>query len=170
MTSGSVREIFITRSQGEPMISVNEAEALPGKGLAGDRYASGTGFYSATPTTPGARELTLIDLGAVEAAARETGCNFSTADCRRNLITHGVDLDTLIGQRFTIGEVVCEGVRGCPPCLHLEDVTDMKVMKALVRTGGLRARIVTGGTIRPGDRIDVTGPSSGPSEGNRARG
>lgn len=163
VTNGVVLEIFTTPAEGQPMVSQSEVEALAGKGLAGDRYVLGTGFYSQTPITPGARELTLIDVEAVAEAARQTGLPFTTVACRRNLITSGIDLDGLIGQAFTIGEVRCEGVRSCPPCVHLEALTGMKIMRALVRSGGLRARIVQGGTIRVGDQLAVDGPASGPS-------
>lgn len=166
MTAGTVLEIFTTSAAYEPMVTQTEAEAIPGKGLAGDRYTLGIGFYSDNPITSGARELTLIDAGAISQVTAETGLPFSSRESRRNLITTGVDLDGLIGQAFSIGEIVCEGVRGCPPCVHLEEVTGKHVMKALVRTGGLRARIVRGGTIRIGDAIEVIGPAQGPSVGS----
>jgi hypothetical protein len=135
VTAGTVLEIFTTPSAGAAMESRTEATALAGQGLDGDRYAAGIGFYSNTPITAGARELTLIDLGAVEDAAEQAGVLFSTVECRRNLITSGIGLDALIGQAFTIGEVTCEGVRPCPPCVHLEELTGKKVMNALARTG-----------------------------------
>lgn len=165
---GTVLEIFTTAAVGKPMTPHEEVRAIAGRGIEGDRYALGTGFYSNTPITAGARELTLIDHGAIDGITAQTGIPFSTIECRRNLITSGIDLDALIGQAFTIGEVLCEGVRGCPPCVHLEELTEKKVMKALVRTGGLRARIVRGGTIRVGDAIESIGPASGPSVGNHA--
>lgn len=166
MTAGTVLEIFTTSAANAPMIGQQAAEALPGKGLTGDRYARGVGFYSNTPTTAGARELTLIDASAITQVTEETGLPFSTVESRRNLITSGIELDALIGQTFTVGEVVCEGVRACPPCVHLEELTGKKVMRALVRTGGLRARIVQGGTIRVGDAIEAIGPAAGPSVRN----
>ena len=165
MTAGTVLEIFTTSAAGEPMMAQTEAEAIPGKGLAGDRYARGSGFYSQTPITAGARELTLIDAAAITQITTETGLPFSTVESRRNLITTGADLDALIGRTFSIGDVICEGVRPCPPCVHLEELTGKKVMKALTRTGGLRARIVQGGTIRIGDTITTLGPAIGPSVG-----
>ena len=166
MTAGTVLEIFTTSAANEPMVGHVEAEAISGMALAGDRYALGVGFYSNNPITSGARELTLIDASAITQVTEETGLPFSTIESRRNLITTGVDLDALIGQAFTIGNVVCEGVRAYPPCVHLEELTGKKVMKALVRTGGLRARIVTGGTIRVGDAIEMIGPAAGPSVEN----
>jgi hypothetical protein len=166
MTAGTVLEIFTTSTASEPMVAHTKADAFAGKGLAGDRYALGAGFYSNNPITSGARELTLIDAGAIAQVTEQTGLPFSTIESRRNLITTGIDLDALIGQAFSVGEVVCEGVRACPPCVHLEELTGKKVMKALVRTGGLRARIVQGGTIRAGDAIELIGPAQGPSVGN----
>jgi MOSC domain-containing protein YiiM len=165
MTAGTVLEIFTTSAANEPMVGHAEVEAIVGRGLAGDRYALGIGFYSNNATTTGARELTLIDQRAIAQVTEETGLPFSTIESRRNLITSGIDLDGLIGQSFSVGDVVCEGVRACPPCVHLEELTGKKVMSALVRTGGLRARIVHGGTIRVGDAIEAIGPATGPSVG-----
>jgi MOSC domain-containing protein YiiM len=129
-------------------------EAIAGEGLAGDRYRDGLGFYSATPTDPGARELTLIEAETLAAILSETGITLEPAEHRRNITTRAIALEPLIGQRFRIGDVICKGVRNCPPCNHLEDVTGKKVMKPLVHRGGIRARIVQGGWIRVGDRID----------------
>lgn len=143
------------------MISRTDVRAIAGQGLEGDRYWSGTGFYSDRPTTEGARELTLIQLDAFEEIETAHGISFATSESRRNVITDGIELSGLIGKRFRMGDVVCEGVRDCPPCVHLEELTGKQVMKPLLRSGGLRARIVEGGTIRLGDPIEVTGKAEG---------
>ena len=150
---GEVVAIHIAPGAGQPMQALEEVEAIAGEGLVGDRYRDGVGFYSASPITPGARELTLIAAEALAAVERETGIELRPDEHRRNVTTRGVDLDALIGRRFRLGEVVCEGIRACPPCHHLEEVTGKPVMPPLVRRGGLRARIVAGGHIRLGDRI-----------------
>ena len=150
--TGSVTGIFITAEAGAPMRSVVEARAVAGNGLEGDRYWSGVGFYSATPTTPGARELTLIEEEWLDEVARD-GFPLSPGEHRRNISTRGVALDGLLGRRFQIGGVLCEGVRACPPCNHLEAVTGRALLAPLIDRGGLRARIVTGGLIRVGDGI-----------------
>ena len=64
-------------------------------------------------------------------------------------------LRELLGQRFRVGEAVLEGVRDCPPCEHLEGIVGKPVMRPLLERGGLRARIVEGGTIRVGDPIEL---------------
>jgi MOSC domain-containing protein YiiM len=152
--AGEVVAIHITSGPGAPMHEHAAVEAIAGEGLAGDRYRDGTGFYSATPTDPGARELTLIEAESLDAVLNETGIALDPAEHRRNITTRAIALEPLIGQRFRIGEVVCEGVRNCPPCNHLEEVTGKKVMKPLIHRGGIRARIVEGGWIRVGDPIE----------------
>ena len=74
-------------------------------------------------------------------------------ETRRNLVTRGVPLNHLVGRQFTIGEVLLEGVELCEPCGHLEKLTVPGIRKALTHRGGLRARIITGGKLREGNRI-----------------
>ena len=163
--SGTVQGIFIAPEAEAPMQPQREVTAIAGMGLQGDRYAKGVGFYSPSPTTPGARELTLIAAEALAAAAAEAGMPFEPVESRRNIITAGTDLKNLFGKRFSIGEVICEGVRDCPPCVHLDALTGKRIMPHLVWTGGLRARIVTGGTISIGDSITEISDAEGPVHG-----
>ena len=155
MTS-EVVAIHIAHGAGQPMEGSLPPRPSPARVCKATATATAWGFYSATPTDPGARELTLIAEEALAAVLAETGIALSPAEHRRNITTRGIDLDRLLGKRFRIGEVVCEGVRACPPCNHLEEVTGKAVMPPLVHRGGLRARIVTGGTIRVGDQIAET--------------
>jgi MOSC domain-containing protein YiiM len=141
------------------MESRTEIEAIAGVGLADDRYASGIGFYSPRPTDPGAREVTLFEAEVLDALRAEHGIELSAAEHRRNLTVRGVRLRELIGQRFTIGSAVLEGVKDCPPCEHLQGLVGKPVLEPLVECGGVRARILEGGTIRVGDAlIAVTTP------------
>jgi MOSC domain-containing protein YiiM len=161
--NGQIREIYITTKQGMPMQALSAVKAVAGMGLEGDRYAAAEGFYSGNATTPGAREITLIELESLAAAARAAGVELHGRETRRNLVTEDIRLKELLGKRFTIGEVVCEGVRDCPPCKHLDQLTGKFLMPHLVHTGGLRARIVEGGTISVGDSIEVVGDAAGPT-------
>lgn len=152
--AGSVVGLFTTPSESEPMIAHERVTAIAGKGLEGDRYANGLGFYSARPLPGGARELTLIEVEALDEIAAESGIRLGLIESRRNIAVIGIRLHELIGKRFSIGEVLCEGVRDCPPCEHLEELTGKQVMKPMARRGGLRANILSGGTIALGDRIE----------------
>jgi MOSC domain-containing protein YiiM len=138
------------------MMPVSEVRAVPGQGLEGDRYFRKTGTYS---TRPGAgREVTLIEAEAVEAIARESGIALAPGASRRNITTRGVPLNHLVGRQFRVGDVLLEGVRLCEPCGHLESLTQVGARQGLIHRGGLRARIVTEGTIRVGDPIEPVVP------------
>jgi MOSC domain-containing protein YiiM len=157
---GSVAGIHLAPEAGAAMRAVSEVRAVPGKGLEGDRYFLGTGFYSLRPSW-GGREVTLIETETVQALEGEVvnsdgerqGIVLTPADTRRNIATAGVPLNHLVEREFWVGPVLMRGTRLCEPCRHLEELTKPRVMQALLHRGGLRARILTEGVIRVGDPI-----------------
>lgn len=149
----TIEAIHVAPRAGAPMQSLEQIEAVAGEGLTADRYLSGAGFYSRRPTSPGARQVTLFEAEVLERLLSEHGIVLSAGQHRRNLTTRGVRLAELLGQRFRVGDALLEGVKDCPPCEHLERLVDLPVMRPLVNSGGLRARILEGGTIRVGDSI-----------------
>ena len=151
--TGCVIGLFTTSGESQAMISHERIEAIAGAGLAGDRYTLGLGFYSARPLPGGARELTLIETEALDEIEEETGIRLGPIESRRNIVTTGIRVHDLIGKKFTIGTLLCEGVRDCPPCEHLVELTGKEVLKAMARRGGLRANIMTSGEIAVGDQI-----------------
>jgi MOSC domain-containing protein YiiM len=152
--NGSVHSIHITAVAGEPTVAVEEARAVEGKGLEGDRYFSGSGSWSSTPGT--GRQVTLIELETIEALERDYEMKIEPGQARRNIVTSGVALNHLVGREFNVGEVRLRGMRLNEPCNHLASLTDEKVKQGLVHRGGLRADIVSGGVIRVGDAVRVT--------------
>ncbi|MCC6174154.1 MAG: MOSC domain-containing protein [Chloroflexi bacterium] len=164
---GTAIGLFTTSGAGQPMVSHETVSAVAGRGLAGDRYHDGIGYYSQRPSEGGGRELTLIATEVLDALAAEHGIRLTLEECRRNVVTRGLDVLTLIGKRFKIGEVECYGVRICEPCTYLEGLTGKPVNAPLVHRAGLRANILVGGTIRLGDVVvalpdaaaDTTNPS-----------
>ena len=151
--TGRVEAIFICPEAGAPMQPLDAVRAEAGVGLAGDRYSAGIGFYSDRPRADGGRELTLISTEMLDEVFAASGIRLTPLESRRNLLTTGIGLNELIGQHFTIGDVLCEGIDYCTPCEHLVDLTGKAVLKPLVKRGGLRARIVTGGTIAIGAAV-----------------
>jgi MOSC domain-containing protein YiiM len=150
MWNGKVESIYIAAAAQGPMQAVAEAVAIPGEGLAGDRYALKLGtFYKPEPDY----ELTLIEVEAIEAIQREYGVELDAGDARRNLVTRGVALNHLVDKEFTIGDVRIRGIRLCEPCDHLERLTGKPLIKALRHRGGLRAQILTSGMIHAGDEV-----------------
>lgn len=148
---GTVEHIHITQRESAPMLSIREARALPGIGLEGDRYAAGTGRYSSDGRD--GRALTLVEAEVLDALRTQSGIDLSAGETRRNVTTRGVRLNDLVGERFLIGDVLCEGARLCEPCDYLAGLTNKALVKPLTHKGGLRANILTEGTIRVGDEV-----------------
>jgi len=152
MWQGSVVSIHITRAAGQPMETVAQARAVAGRGLEGDRYFLGTGYYSDKPGA-GGREVTLIETETLDALPAEGPIKISATESRRNIATTGVPLNHLVGREFWVGEVRLRGTRLCEPCRYLDGLTYPGVMTTLVHRAGLRAQILNDGIIRPGDTV-----------------
>ncbi len=152
MFTGELVAICIAGDKCQPLQRVDSANAVAGQGLTGDRYAFQRGSYSRKHGPD--REVTLIEIEAIEALARECKITIAPEQSRRNLVTRGVPLNHLIGKEFRVGNVVLRGIRLCEPCGHLEKLTAMPGIEAgLVHRGGLRAQIIHGGTVRIGDPV-----------------
>lgn len=145
---GRVLEIWLTGAAAQPMRRVAEVEAVAGLGLTGDRYALGGGTWAQYPDLE--KQVTLIDRDDVAAVAAETGSDLTAGDTRRNLVTTGVDLPALVGQWFTVGDVLLFGMKRCPPCTHLERLTGVRLVKAMVHRGGINAAVFAGGRVSEG--------------------
>jgi MOSC domain-containing protein YiiM len=146
--SGRVEEINIAAELEGVCSPVRQVEALAGQGLRGDRYFA----VEPKPREEG-RDITLIQAEALAALRAQHGIELSGAESRRNVLTRGIDLNALVGRRFTVGEVECVGIELCEPCAHLQKLTQPGVMRGLVHRGGLRADIVRSGRIAVGDPV-----------------
>lgn len=147
---GVVEAIALAPDAEAAVVLVQEATARAGGGLDGDRYGAGRGTFS-NPSARGV-DLTLIEAESIDALALESG-RLRYEDARRNIVTRGIDLNALVGERFAVGDVACLGQRLCEPCAHLQRLTLPGTLRALVHRGGLRADVVGGGVIRVGDEI-----------------
>lgn len=146
---GFVASIHVAREHGDLPRRVERAEAVVDRGLVGDRQFGRV--RRGVPQTH--RALTLIEAEALEALARDAGIELEDGAHRRNVVTRGVPLNHLVGRRFRVGEVLCEGTELCESCHHLQKMTQPGVLKGLLHRGGLCARILEGGQIRPGDPV-----------------
>jgi MOSC domain-containing protein YiiM len=151
--TGTVVSIHIAATGAAPMKTVAEIQAVAGKGLEGDRYALKLGTYSNQPGS--GRDVTLIEMEAIEALRRDYQIALEPGSTRRNLVSRGVALNHLVDVDFTVGDAVLRGTRLCDPCAHMEKLTVKGAMRGLIHRGGLRAEIVSGGLIRVGDTISL---------------
>ena len=93
-----------------PVQLLDIAKAFAGRGLDGDRYATGAGtFESPRRPSPG-YDLTLIAAEVLDELAA-AGHALDFAGARRNVLTRGIDVNALVGRTFRIGEVLCQGSR-----------------------------------------------------------
>jgi MOSC domain-containing protein YiiM len=148
---GRVEAIFLTGDAAAPLEPVEEVNAVAGVGLEGDRYFHKRGTFSHRPM-PG-REVTLIEAESIEAARRDYDLDVTFGDARRNVVTRGVALNHLVGKTFRVGDATLVGIRLCEPCKHITKLVGEDFRKALVHRGGLRANILEGAVIRPGDPV-----------------
>jgi MOSC domain-containing protein YiiM len=135
-----VEAIHLGAKRDPDLQTVEEARAVAGQGLEGDRHFHPEG-------APPGQALTLVEAEEVE------GARLAPGGTRRQVTVRGVRLNDLIGKRFRVGEVECYGVELCEPCAHLESMTRPGIIKDLVHRAGINADILTGGVIRVGDAV-----------------
>ena len=124
-----------------PLLEQEQIECVAGRGIRGDRFFDFKENYKGQITFFAWEVLT--DLWEkFEVTDR------NPAATRRNVITEGVDLNGLIGQRFVIQSVEFEGVEECRPCAWMNQAIKEGAEHSMKGRGGLRARIVTGGTLK----------------------
>ena len=141
---GAVAAIAIAAVRGDLPEPVERVSVVAGHGIEGDYHAGVEGNVA----------LTLIQAEALDGLRADTGLEISHADTRRNVLTRGVDLNALVGKRFRVGEVECEGVELCEPCMTLVRLNDERgLLRGLVHRGGLRADLLSDGEIAVGDAI-----------------
>ena len=141
MSQGEVLEIFVSQYAGERMQRVKTAEAERGRGLKGDRYAEGAGSWNKGEI--GKRQVTLIN----SIFFHHSGFRYEHS--RRNIITHNIELMTLIGQEFRIGEALFRGVEYCKPC----EKPGTNFENMFQDRGGLIAEVLESGLISVRSRI-----------------
>ncbi len=123
------------------MISVAELKCLAGRGILGDR------FFDYKPGYKG--QITLLAMEVGEAISEEFGVwDKAPSVFRRNVITEGADLNSLIGMEFEIQGLRFHGVEECRPCHWMNGVFAPGAEQFLKGHGGLRAVILMGGKLR----------------------
>ncbi len=125
-----------------PLLEVPQVECVAGRGLRGDR------FFDYQPDYKG--QITFFAAEIITAMKQELRLAEATpAATRRNVITEGVDLNTLIGQEFEIQGVRFSGVEQCRPCYWMNHAFRHEQAETWLKgNGGLRARILTDGILK----------------------
>jgi MOSC domain-containing protein YiiM len=119
---------------------VDSVECVRGSGLVGDRYFKHKEDYKG--------QITFFDWSVYQRIRNEFNCpTLDPAWFRRNVLSSGIELNTLIGQRFIVQGIEFEGSEECRPCYWMDTAVSPGVHEALKGYGGLRARILSSGTL-----------------------
>ena len=141
---GRLRWIGVRPVRKAPMIELGDVEAIAGRGLAGDRYASKNGK----------RQVTLIQGEHLLAIASMLGReNVAPELLRRNLVVTGINLLALKDKQFRVGSALLEYTGLCHPCSAMEATFGAGGYNAVRGHGGITARILESGIIAVGDAV-----------------
>ena len=125
------------------MIEVTEMKCFAGRGIEGDRFLDFKPDYKGQITFFAAE---IYD----ELCVRLDIWDKPPSSFRRNVITRGMDLNSLIGREFAIQGVRFLGTAECSPCHWQDGAFAPGTEAALEGRGGLRAKILTDGILRVG--------------------
>ena len=144
---------------------------LPGLGVDGDAHRGTTVQHRSRvardPAQPNLRQVHLIH-AELHDELRGAGFALTAGEMGENVTTRGIDLLALPrGARLALGDravVEITGLRN--PCRQLDElrqglmaaVLDRDPDGNLVRRAGVMSVVLSGGTVRPGDRISVELP------------
>ena len=136
--------INISKKKGTPKDSVEKAEFKVNLGIIGDVHAG-----------PGIRQISLLAKESVDRFQKTPLIKVCLFDgiFGENIRTQGIELHTLaIGTILKIGDVVLEvskiGKECLKPCAIARNVGDCIMPKE-----GIFAKVIKGGTAKPGDEI-----------------
>ena len=143
-----VIKIGFAKDHNKEIIEVNTIKLIAGKGIIGDRH-----FKDYNDPY---NQLSLIESENIDYYNKKFGLNIAYIDFRRNIITKGIQLNSLVGKKLKIGKVELEVIDLCRPCRHLSEVLNQdNIIKEFLRRGGLRCQILSSSSIEVGDKINV---------------
>lgn len=116
---------------------------VAGKGIEGDRFFNYKENYKG--------QVTFFEAEVWERVMAEFELpDLEVGAFRRNVVTRGLDLTSLIGKRFSLGSLEFEGTEEAKPCYWMDEACAPGVEEFLRGQGGLRARILSGGELAKG--------------------
>ena len=138
----------ISKKNSQNINEVNEIEVLSGKGVLGDRHFHEDNNYKG--------QLTLIEKENIDYYNNKYKTKIPYIDFRRNIVTEGIELNSLIEKEIKIGTIKILPYQLCKPCLHLEQMLNSKnILKEFPIKGGLRCEVLVSGKVKIGDKIII---------------
>ncbi len=147
----TIEHIFTCPSGSTTQVEHQSVRVVAGAGIEGDRY------YGAQDE-PG-QNITFVEAEEIEGFAAAHRHPLDLSMTRRNVVTRGVRLNTLLGQEFTVGTIRLRGVELCEPCMGLGEalssatLSPAQVIKHWLHRAGLRADVLSQGELSVGDKF-----------------
>jgi MOSC domain-containing protein YiiM len=136
--------IAVSRKKGTRKVPVEEAKLLKNHGLIGDAHA---GEWH--------RQVSFLASESIE-KARKNGLNVTFGDFAENIATLGIDWVNLpIGSRVKLGNSVEVEISQIGKECHKKCAIFYQAGDCIMPREGVFARVITGGTICCGDRIEL---------------
>ena len=124
-----------------PVVEVDEVECVAGSGLRGDRFFDYKEDYKG--------QITFFAMETHRMVCEKFGIeDKGPENYRRNAVTEGLDLNSLIGEEFEVQGVRFLGTEEAKPCFWMDQAMADGVEEALRGNGGLRAKILTDGVLK----------------------
>ena len=140
MQQGSITDIHIARVKGTPSDPVQEATALSGQGIEGDRSCKADNV----------RQVLFMDKETLDRMELQPG------QIKENITTQGIDLtQAKAGQVFFVGDdVTMEVVGECEACGKM-DAIKPGLREGLNGQRGMLAMVINGGAFKVGDTVRI---------------
>jgi MOSC domain-containing protein YiiM len=153
--AGQVIEVHVAAHKDAPAQAQTALELEAGHGIKGDRYFLPQQSLDMDANVKRKEEVTLISADELDAFNSQFQLTIPYGEFRRNIVTRNIDLNALVGKRFRIGSVLCEGMELCEPCSKLARTVNRLVLPHLVHRAGIRAAVLESGQVVLGDSISV---------------
>ncbi len=141
--SAKVVAVCISKNKGERKTPVASVELRENHGIVGDAHA---GEWH--------RQVSLLATESI-AKMRAMGLDVDSGDFAENITTEGIDLPALpVGTRLTVGETLLEVTQIGKEC-HTRCAIFYQAGDCVMPKEGIFVRVLTGGTVRPGDAIEL---------------
>ncbi len=157
---GRVEAIYLRPARRTQVLAVQQASALAGLGLQGDRSATNgkAGQSKRQVTLLQAEHLPVV--AALSGWAQKNGQPLNAGLLRRNMVVSGLNLlaaRSLFKDQPLIlklgSQVLLEITGPCEPCSRMEELLGAGGYSAMRGHGGVTARVLAGGGFAVGDAV-----------------
>ena len=146
-TEMKIVSIAVSKKKGTRKVPIEKATVIQDHGLEGDAHAG-----------PWHRQISFLAVESIEKVCKQ-GLDVTFGDFAENIVTSGVDWKNLpIGTRALLGESVLVEISQIGKECHNRCAIYYQAGDCIMPKEGVFARVLSGGTIRCGDGIELITP------------